>query len=331
MLFADDSRKACYKAALHFRLMRITPGSGSAWRPQREIEIIAGTPPGAGLDRTARALAKALEMTRMLGVPVKVTNMPGDASRKIWAYLDRHPGDPHVLAISSPNVTTDYLTGFSAFDHDAYTPLAILHDEYLAFVVRADSPLATGADLVARLRTDASSLTAAVATSRGNPNHLALAKVAMHAGGDARALRVSAFDSASGAVADVMNGSTEIGVVSAASAVEELRAGTLRALAVTARSRLAGVYSLAPTWTELGVDCVGGVWRGANGASGLTAEQIAFWDGALAAATASDEWRAAIERNCWSPLYRGSRELIDYLPRERAEMSALLRPLGLLR
>ena len=311
--------------------MRLNTGDGSAWRPQREIEIVAGTPPGAGLDRTARALAQALAATGALDVPVKVTNMPGDASRKIWAYLDQHPGDPHVLAISSPNVTTDKLTGLSAFDHDTYTPLAVLHDEYLAFVVRADSPLATGADLLGRLRADAGSLAAALATSRGNPNHLALAKVAIEAGGDARALRVCAFDSARGAVADVMNGGTEIGVVSAASALEELAAGTLRALAVTARARLPGPYSLVPTWLGQGIDCTTGVWRGANGASGLAAGQIAFWDSALAAATASDEWRAAIERNHWSPLYRGSSELFDYLPRERAEMSALLRPLGLLR
>ena len=26
------------------------------WQPEREIEIIAGTPPGGGLDRSARAL-----------------------------------------------------------------------------------------------------------------------------------------------------------------------------------------------------------------------------------------------------------------------------------
>src|SRR3954462_8451978 len=102
----------------------------TAWRPQRAIEIVAGTPRGAGLDRTARALASSIESTGLVDMPVKVLNMPGDASRRIWTYLDRFPGDAHVLVITSPNVTTDYLTGFSAFDHDAYTPLAILHNEY---------------------------------------------------------------------------------------------------------------------------------------------------------------------------------------------------------
>lgn len=303
----------------------------SEWRPQRAIEIVAGTPRGAGLDRTARALAAALETTGMLGVPVAVTNMPGDASRKIWAHLDRHPGDPHILVITSPNVTTDHLTGFSAFDHAQYTPLAILHDEYLSFVVRDDSPLADGAGLLARLRADAGSLKAAVATSRGNPNHIALAKVTMLAGGNARTLQVYAFDSARNAIADVMTGRTDLGVISAASAVPELTAGTLRALAVSAATRLPAAYAHTPTWREQGIECTASVWRGADGASGLTADHVAFWDEALAAATAAAAWHACMPGNGWAPLYVASGPLRERLARERAEMSAILAELGLLK
>jgi putative tricarboxylic transport membrane protein len=266
----------------------------------------------------------------LLDVPVKVTNMPGDGSRKIWAYLDRHPGNAHVLVISSPNVTTDNLTGLTAFDHDAYTPLAILHNEYIAFVVRADSPLRNAADLLERLGADAGALTVALATSPGNPNHIALARVTRHAGGGVHALKVRAFDSARHAVANVMAGDTDVGAISAASAVPELAAGALRALAVSAPARLSGRYEHAPTWVEQGVDCVVGAWRGVNGARELTAEKIAFWDSALASATASDEWGAEIARNHWAPMYVGSASLRDYLPRERAEMRAALGELGLL-
>ncbi|MDB5812809.1 MAG: hypothetical protein JWN94_4931 [Betaproteobacteria bacterium] len=306
-------------------------GTTSAWQPQREIQIIAGTPRGAGLDRTARALATALESTGALDVPVKVINMPGDASRKIWKHLDRHPGDPHVLVITSPNVTTDYLTGLSAFDHDSYTPLAILHDEYLSFVVRADSTITGGASLIDRLRVDAGSVNAAVATSLGNPNHVALAKVTAQAGGNTRALKVFAFDSARDAIDNVMAGGTDLAVISAASAVPELTAGTMRALAVAASTRLGGCYAQAPTWLEQGIDCALSVWRGADGASGLAAPEISFWNQAMASATASDTWRTAIERGFWSPLYLDGKNLHERLARERAEMQSILSELELLR
>ena len=108
----------------------------SAWQPQREIEILAGTPPGGGLDRTARTLAAALLFN---GVPNKVINVPGDGARRVWASMDARANDPHVLCISSPNLTTDYLTGVAAFNHASYTPLAILYNEYIAFVTRSDA------------------------------------------------------------------------------------------------------------------------------------------------------------------------------------------------
>jgi putative tricarboxylic transport membrane protein len=263
-------------------------------------------------------------------VPVKVINMPGDGSRRIWAYLDRFPHDAHVVVVTSPNVTTDYLTGQTAFDHDSYTPLAILHNEYLAFVARADSQIQNARQLMEHLANNTGALTAAVATSAGNPNHVALARVTRHVGGNVRALKVSAFDSARNAIADVVAGGCAIGVISAASAIPELADGTLRALAVSAPTRLAAPFAQAPAWIELGVDCVIDVWRGVDGARGLNAAQIAFWGGVFFAAIASDEWKSAIARHNWSALYRNSTELADYLPRERADMSAMLTDLGLL-
>ena len=89
------------------RLIVPTRTASGAWRPQHEIEIVAGTPPGGGLDRAARALLKALESTRLLDVPAKISNVAGDGGRNAWRYLDGLPGDPHVLCISSSNLATD--------------------------------------------------------------------------------------------------------------------------------------------------------------------------------------------------------------------------------
>jgi putative tricarboxylic transport membrane protein len=306
--------------------------AASAWRPQRVVEIVAGTPPGGGLDRSARALVKAIESKQLLDVPVTVNNVAGDGGRKAWAYLDRKPGDPHVLCISSSNLATDHLLGACAFDHEsAFTPLAILYTEYIAFLARSDSSIRRGADLVARLAADASSVTVALSTSLGNPNHIALAKVVRHAGGDVKAPKIRVFDSALDAVADVVAGNAEICAVTAASAGKELTAGTMRALAVSASRRLAGLYAETPTWVEQSVDCVVGAWRGASGARGITPDQIAFWDRTLAAAVATDAWREELARFYWTPTYLDGVALRGQLGRERTEMQTMLRELGLLK
>ena len=75
------------------------------WRPERTIEIVAGTPPGGGLDRSARALLKAIETNGLVNVPVKVVNVGGDGGRKDDARLSialHHERDYMARAPSTP-------------------------------------------------------------------------------------------------------------------------------------------------------------------------------------------------------------------------------------
>jgi putative tricarboxylic transport membrane protein len=51
------------------------------WQPARGVQIVAGTPPGGGLDRVARALAKAIGEAHLIDVPVEVANVPGAPGR----------------------------------------------------------------------------------------------------------------------------------------------------------------------------------------------------------------------------------------------------------
>ncbi len=295
------------------------PGS---WQPERKIDILAGTPPGGGLDRTARTLAAALQ------APNNVVNIPGDGARKVWAAVDARAGDPHLLCISSPNLTTDYLTGIAPFNHDSYTPLAILYNEYIAFVTRSDSSYRNVGDLLKRLRTDTAKVTVALSTAAGNPNHIALAQVTRHAGGNVRAPVIRVFDSALDAVADVVAGNADIAAVTAASAVKELEAGVCRALAVSSPVRLAGGYAQTPAWLEFGVPCTLGAWRGVHGARGLNAAHIAWWEAALTQATRTASWPDELARHYWTPMLVTGTALRDHLAKEQAQMRTALVALG---
>jgi putative tricarboxylic transport membrane protein len=303
----------------------------TAWAPERAIEIAAGTPPGGGLDRVARALAEVITEAKLLDVPVSVLNIPGDGARRVWTHVDRHPGDGHLVSISSPNLTTDCLVGLASFDHSRYMPIAILVTEYIAFTVRADSPLRTGADLLERLASNPGSVIVALSTALGNPNHIAVAKVTRQAGGDINAPRIRVFDTALDAVADVVEGQAEVGAVTSASVVKELEARRVRLLAISAPQRLSAPFAGTPTWAEQSVDCVIGAWRGVTGPAGLGPAQVAFWERLLRNVTGDARWQAALARHCWSPMYLDGEKMHAYLARERDEMRALLDELGLLR
>jgi putative tricarboxylic transport membrane protein len=300
------------------------------WKPERTLEIVAGTPPGGGLDRSARALLRAIEANKLVDVPVKVVNVGGDGGRKAWAHIEGYAGDGHVIGISAPNATADYLMGVTKSDPDRFAPLAILYSEYIAFVVRTDSDIRSGADLVQKLAHDASKVTVALSTSLGNSNHVAVAKVIQHAGADTGAPKIRVFDTALDAVADVVAGHAEVGAITAASSVPEIEAGRLRTIGISSPERLPGPYAPALTWAEQGVDCEVGSWRGASGPPGLDQGPIRFWEGVLSAALRTPEWRAECARHFWIDMHLDGARLSDYLKQERNEMKAVLGELGLL-
>ena len=235
------------------------------------------------------------------------------------------------IGISSPNLTSDYLVGIADFEHSRYTPIATLVNEYIAFAVRSDSRLQTGADLLDLLSRPSSAVRVALSTALGNPNHVAVAKLTRQAGGDVNAPTIRVFDTALDAVADVVAGTVDVCAVTAASVLDELKAGRVRLLGVSAPERLSGAFAGAPTWKEQSVDCVIGAWRGVTGPAGLTPAQVLFWARILKAATDQPVWCEDRLRLSWSPMFKVGAELHAYLHSERAEFIAVLGKLGLLK
>jgi putative tricarboxylic transport membrane protein len=301
---------------------------GAGWRPQHEIELVAGTPAGGGQDRPARVLIELLK--NEVGVPIKLTNIPGRGGGNAWDYLAQHAGDPHTVAINSPTIITNRLLGESTLDFASLTPLANLYTEYLVFVVRPDSSLQSAQQLLTQLGNDPGGIRIAFATAIGNMNHMALAKITKQADGDVTALRTDVFDSARYAVGHVVEGHADLAVITATSAVPELTSGMLRAIAVSAPGRMTGPFAQVPTWGELGIDCVVGTWRGVIGTGAMTAPQIAFWEHALMTAVRGDAWRAELARHHWVDTYLGAAATSDFLAAELGTMKGALDALGLL-
>lgn len=111
--------------------------------------------------------------------------------------------------------------------------------------------------------------------------------------------------------------------------MKALEAGHLRALAVSAPARLGGVFAGAPTWTEQGVPCGIGQWRGIIGAEGLSESQIAYWEQAFAAAVASPTWKAELDQYHWTDTRKGSAATRAFLGAEREFLGGMLEGLGL--
>lgn len=282
------------------------------------IEIIAGTPPAGGQDRAARALAAALD------VETTVTNIAGRGGGNGWDRLHQLAGDPGVVSISSPTIITNKLQGVADIDDRDLTPLGHLCTEYLAFVTSVDQALWEPEDVIVSIHFGSD--TFALATARGNVNHMAIGMIARYQGVGLPPVRV--FDSARDAVADVIAGQSTVAVVSAASVLPEVDAGTMRVLAVTSPTRMEGPFADVPTWAEERVPCVIGTWRGLVGPPGLGPEQVSFWDDALARAVSSELWQAELARHHWVDTHLDAAATRAFLDEQRRVLAGALEQLA---
>jgi len=103
----------------------------------------------------------------------------------------------------------------------------------------------------------------------------------------------------------------------------------LHGIAVSGPKRLAGAFANVPTWKEQGVDSVYANWRGVVGPKGITAAQVAYWDGIFARLAQMPEWREELVRLLQDPVYLNSRETKAYLDSQHQELRAVLVDLGL--
>ncbi len=263
-------------------------------------------------------------------MPVAVVTRPGAGNSIAFNYVSQKAGDGHYLLVSTLSLSLNYLTGVSRLGFRDFTPICTLFDEYVAVVVRADSPFQSGKDLVERLRKDPASVSIGI-TSVGGANHLATAVVLKAAGIDVKKVRTVAFESAGKAVLAVLGGHVDVVPASASVAVAHLAAGTVRVIGITAPRRLGGVYAEVPTWREQGVDAEFSSYRGYAAPKGLTDAQIAYWEKTFAAIDQDERWHDEAEKNVLHRQFRMSRDTRKYLGDLEIPLKAVLGDLGMLK
>ncbi|MGE0557602.1 MAG: tripartite tricarboxylate transporter substrate binding protein [Burkholderiales bacterium] len=307
-------------------------GAGQAlaqWKPEKTVEIIAPSGPGGTTDRTARVVAQILTKYKLVDVPVNVVNKPGGSGTIGLNYLNQHPGDGNYLIIATTGSISNHILGLIPYNHTAFTPLAMLFEEYLGVNVRSDSPIMSGTDLVARLKKNPESVSFGISTSLGGANHTTLVTCLRAGGVDIRRLKTAVFAGGSKTTLAVLGGHVDVVNTGLGNMVAHLRNGKLRTLAISAPKRMWGDFASIPTWREQGIPADSSSWRGLMGPKGMNEQQIAYWDKVFAAMAATDEWKKSLEENFWVNGYVNARSAKKRLDDEYAEYKSVLTEVGL--
>ncbi len=305
--------------------------SGNAWaqwKPERTAELIVSAGPGGNQDLTARVIQGIWQEKKIVPSAV-VANKTGGGGGIASNYLSQHAGDPHYLMMLAPTLLTSRIMGTSKVDHNNYTPLAMLFNEYIFVTVKADSPIKSGRDLIQKLKAAPDSASIAIATALGNHIHMGIALPMKAAGIDIKRMKIVAFKSSGQSLTAVLGGHVDVAASTFSALLPHVTSGAMRIIGVSAPQRMTGLLAVIPTWKEQGANAVFDSWRGVVGAQGMSEQQKAYWEKAFAELGKTEEWKKDIEKNFRVNNYLAGREAARYWDEQYKELEEALTELGL--
>lgn len=226
----------------------VSPLSGAQTFPSKPIRLIVPSASGGALDITARPLAQKL--SERLGQQVVVDNRPGAAGIIGAEIVAKAPPDGHTIIMVSNNFTTNPAL-YSKLPYDPlkdFAPLSQVALLPLALIVHPSVPAHSVKELIAYAKSRPGRVFFS-STGNGGPGHFAGEIFKLMTGID---IVHVPYKGAGPAVADLVAGQVQMTIGDLLTAGPQIKAGKLRALAVSSSKRVEAWPDL-PTIAEAGV------------------------------------------------------------------------------
>jgi tripartite-type tricarboxylate transporter receptor subunit TctC len=240
-------RIAMLLAALVFAGPSVAGGDKAA-APGAPLEITVTFPPGGGTDMLARLIGS--HAAEGLGRAAVVENRPGASGNLGARYVAGRPADGSSLLMVNSSFAVNPGV-FKALPFDPKSDFtAIINVAYIAtvIVVPVASPYKTFAEVMAGAAPEKNTLSFG-SCGAGTPQHLAGELINIQA--KVHMLHVP-YKGCGPALNDIIGGQVAVGVITMSSALPFIKAGKLRALAVTSKERFAQLPDV-PTVAEQGL------------------------------------------------------------------------------
>jgi len=236
--------------------------------PAKPIRFIVPFPPGGGTDTNSRALTQRI--AKNTGWTFVIDNKPGAGGNIGAEQAAKAPPDGYTLVMGQTSnlAINPFLYARPPFDAlRDFAPVALVSSVPLVVLAGArrkdGPPLSSIEDLIARAKADPGGVTFA-SPGNGTVGHLAGELIA-HAAG-VKLVHVP-YKGLGPALTDLIGGQVDLYLSTPQAAAGQIKAGTVRALAVTSHQRIATLPQV-PALAE----------------SGLGAAEVASWYGVLAPA-----------------------------------------------
>ncbi len=214
--------------------------------PTKPLRYIVPFPPGGSADLISRAIGPKLSQS--FNQPVVIENLPGAGGMLGVDRVAKAAPDGHTIGLAAAGALSSNIHLYPSMpfhpekDLAHVTPLAMIP----FFLIAHPSQAASLKEVIEKARTNSLSIAHG---GSGSTMHLAGELINMLANVKMQAV---AFKGSGPVSTAVLGNQVPVGVVDVPSAISNVRAGKLRALAVTSKKRVAAAPEV-PTFEEAGI------------------------------------------------------------------------------
>jgi putative tricarboxylic transport membrane protein len=290
----------------------------------RQLRIMAPAAPGGGWDQTAREMQTAL---RDLAGRTEVYNVGGAGGTVGLSQYARLAGQPTELMVMGLVMVGAIESNDSPVTLAETTPLARLTTDYEVIVVAKDSRMARMEDLATAMRRDLESVSIA-GGSAGGVEHILAGLVARAVGGDPAKANYVAHSGGGEALTTVLSGRATAAVSGVSELAPQIRAGNIRALAVSSPQRLPALPDV-PTLREAGVDVELENWRAVVAPAGISEDDKRTLQDLIVQMTKSAAWTETLQRRGWLDATLAGPEFDAFLEAEQRRIAQVIAEMGI--
>ncbi|MCV3241193.1 Bug family tripartite tricarboxylate transporter substrate binding protein [Mesorhizobium sp. ZC-5] len=302
------------------------PFSAALAQEAPQLALFVPAAPGGGWDQTARTMEQVLRNEKLIS-GAQITNVGGAGGTVgLPQFISQWNGKGNSLMVGGMVMVGAIIANKSANNLSEVTPIARLTGEFEALVVPAASPFQTAADFVAALKADPTKVPVA-GGSAGGSDHILFGLIAKTAGVEATKLSYVPFAGGGEALAALLGNQVAAGISGYGEFAEQVKAGALRLLAISADKRQDGID--APTMKEAGIDVELFNWRGVFAPPAVSDEDKAAMIALVEKMAASESWATECKNRNWTPILLTGDEYAKFLTEDTARIEGILKDLGL--
>ena len=239
--------KKILRAAIALTMAFASVAGAQPAYPSKPLRLVVGFPPGGANDILARLVGAKLQ--EQWGQPVLIDNKPGANAIIATEFVARAAPDGYTLLVGASGAMAFNPGLYSKLPYDPvrdFEPVTMLGSFPLVFAVTPAVPAQTVKELVQLVAAAPGKFNYSAGST---PFQLAMELFKLRTGTSVSHI---AYKGSAQAVSAVLANEVQMTFVDAPPAVGQIKAGKLRALAVTSRTR-AAVLPEAPTMIEAGI------------------------------------------------------------------------------